>query len=67
VQVLDHCLSKVGAAALRVQIFIPQNKFAPMLFGPLRCNPECARVADMKQASGRRGESAAVDFRIRAI
>jgi hypothetical protein len=53
-QVLQHGVSKFGAATLRIEIFVAQDQRACILLSSPGSNPKGACVADVEQASWRR-------------
>ena len=59
-QVLDHRIDEFGTATLRIQILISQNQGSVPLRRALGGNPKCARMSDVKQASGRRRQAPAI-------
>ena len=60
VQVFIPRRNQFGAAALRVEIFIPEDQFSLVLARTFKGRPESACVAEMKQAGGRWRDAASI-------
>jgi len=59
-EIFEHRLGKPALGALGIEILVAQNQGAVVLEGALAGGPESGNVADVQQACGRRGKSAAV-------
>jgi hypothetical protein len=67
VQIFDHALHELRAAALRIQVFVAENQLTMMLAGALRGGPERERVTEVEQTSGRWSKTATVKIGDRIV
>lgn len=59
-QIFDHRVDELGAAALGIEVFVAQHESSGVLGSTLRRDPESTSVAEVQKSGGRRSDTSAI-------